>query len=120
MPLDLSKWNALPEETKVQLRKLYTTVYRKALEQIKQMRDSLAELQDVDNHAKAQVNAILGESEVQAMFGCDHPFSVDDATLLTDKFTILSFEHMDDMLEQKQQQFEHIELPGTHCLPEEI
>ena len=120
MPLDLSKWNALPEQKKVELRKLYTTVYRTALEHTKLMRDSLAALQEVDNRAQEQAHAILGESEVEVMFGCPNPFSVDHDTLLTDKYTMLSFEDMDKMLEQNQQHLEHIEVPGIHCLPEEF
>ena len=54
------------------------------------------------------------------MFGCPNPFSVDHDTLLTDKYTMLSFEDMDKMLEQNQQHLEHIEVPGIHCLPEKF
>ena len=120
MPFDLAKWNALPEQTKADLRRVYTSTYRCALEHTRAMRNALAALQNVDKNAELRTNAILGQEQVEAIFGCTNPFTVDDDTLVTDKHTMLSFDDLDAMLEHKHENLEHIEVPGTHCLPHEF
>ena len=85
-----TEWAALTDKQRLELRKVYTGVHRKALEQMTLLREAAKKLQELDDHAMEQTQAILGgANQVMQVFGVVNPLGVEVDTKLD------TYEHKD-------------------------
>ena len=126
--LNKKELESLTEAQRLELRRLYTSSHRQALEQMTILRQAAQALQELDEQTMAKTQQILGGADrVRQIFGVPTPLCVEDNTEIEEfkdgntqhAVRTISFEDLLDATQERHWFLEQFSCGRTFQLPHE-
>ena len=128
--LNKKELESLTEAQRLELRRLYTSSHRQALEQMTILRQAAQALQELDEHTMEKTQQILGGADrVRQIFGVPNPLGVEEDTEMEEyedndgntqhAVRTISFEDLLDATQERHWFLEQFSCGRTFQLPHE-